>query len=350
MAKAAREQLTQALSNHLNIIHETFQVLDQTPASSLEKVSWKDVIQMGENVHKRATTVGMLYTGDTPGVKALEENMSAYFNMMQGLLLLSHGSMIGAGPTLSSCIHKSIKLVVDSSFMLFQEAVSSYGLPNKSSKQSIPPLVGVVWDACSALKKTPSTNVTAIGRAMTQIGATMKDVLREMNELRPAPDDPTTKAPEEEDEDEDEDLGNDLSPDEMKTAQLTITAVSEILGVIKELIRSITRLVRGEDREGSASFVDSLEKLLVACKGVGVQVDELGACLYPPQEVSAIKEALGKILGFCDEIEMELRRIEGYTEDFGRAYTSLKTRLRLLECEVGCEGFQSRMENLVIGD
>lgn len=71
--------------------------------------------------------VGMLYTGETPGVKALEENMAAYFNMLQGFLLLSHGSSIGAGPTLSSCIHKAGKQVVDSSFMLLREAVSSYG-------------------------------------------------------------------------------------------------------------------------------------------------------------------------------------------------------------------------------
>lgn len=30
-------------------------MLDQTPASSLEKVSWKEVIQIGEQVSKQAT-------------------------------------------------------------------------------------------------------------------------------------------------------------------------------------------------------------------------------------------------------------------------------------------------------
>lgn len=71
--------------------------------------------------------VGMLWTGETPEVKALEENMASYFNMLQGLLLLSHSSTVGAGPTLSSSIHASIKQVVDSSFMLMKESVSSYG-------------------------------------------------------------------------------------------------------------------------------------------------------------------------------------------------------------------------------
>lgn len=71
--------------------------------------------------------VGMLWTGETPEAKAVEENMVTYFNTLQGLLLLSHGSMVGAGPTLSSAIHASIKQVVDCSFKLMMETVSSYG-------------------------------------------------------------------------------------------------------------------------------------------------------------------------------------------------------------------------------
>lgn len=69
----------------------------------------------------------MLWTGETPEVRALEENMAAYFNMLQGFLLLSHGSTVGAGHTLSSSIHASVKQVVDCSFKLFRESVSSYG-------------------------------------------------------------------------------------------------------------------------------------------------------------------------------------------------------------------------------
>lgn len=90
---------------------------------------------MGKHPHIRwfilsliSNAVGMLYTGETPEVKVLEENMAAYLNMLQGFLLLSHGSSVGAGPTLSSCIHSSIKQVVDSSFMLLKDAVSSYGV------------------------------------------------------------------------------------------------------------------------------------------------------------------------------------------------------------------------------
>ncbi|KAI3467031.1 hypothetical protein Pfo_023694 [Paulownia fortunei] len=364
MGKAAREQLSRALNEHLNTIHETYQILDQTPASSLEKVSWKEVIQMGEQVSKQATTVGMLYTGETPGVKALEESMAAYFNMLQGFLLLSHGSSMGAGPTLSSCIHKAVKQVVDSSFMLLQETVSSYGSPKKAQKLSIPQLVGAVWDACSALKKTPATNVTAIGRAMTQVAVSMKDVLREMKELKPASSDPAdeasgevcTKAEDKSNDGDDScdgDLGNGLSPEEMKIVQLSTSVVSETLVVIKELIRSITALLQQESSDGCAISVDSLEKLLKLCQGIGVQVDELGACLYPPQEISAIKVALEKISSFTNETEVEIRNLKGFTEDFSKACTGLRSSLRQLETELGCAGagdLVPELENLAVSN
>lgn len=69
----------------------------------------------------------MLWTGDGPDAKALEETMESYSNLLQGFLLLSHGSMIGAGTTLSTCIHSAVKQVIDSSFMLLKESIASYG-------------------------------------------------------------------------------------------------------------------------------------------------------------------------------------------------------------------------------
>ncbi|KAL3830838.1 hypothetical protein ACJIZ3_019640 [Penstemon smallii] len=341
MGKAAREQLRRALNEHLNTIHETFQLLDQTPASSLEKTSWKEVIQMGEQISKQATTVGMLYTGDTPGVKALEENMSSYFNLLQGFLLLSHGSSTGAGPTLSSYIDASVKQVVDCSFKLLQEAVSSYGSPNKAQGLTIPQLVGTVWNACSSLKKSPATNVTAIGRAMTKVAVSMKDVLREIKEFKPASDEVSVQSEDksndcDDDDSFDGDLSSDLSPQEMKIVNLTITIVSETLVVIKELVRSITGLLQKESSDSCSISVDSLEKLLKLSQGIGVQVDELGACLYPPQELSAIKVALEKITSFSNEMEIELRKLDGFSDDFSKACIGLMNSLGVLEAELGC--------------
>ncbi|XP_050374179.1 uncharacterized protein LOC126791750 [Argentina anserina] len=340
MGRAEKEKLNRTLNQHLNTVHEILEVIDQNPASTVEKVSWENVVQMGNQVSKQATTVGMIWSGDRVEARVIDENMTAYFNMLQNFLLLSHGSLVGAGPTLSSWVHASVKQVVDSSFKLMKESVSLYGAVNKDWKMSIPQLAGAVWEACSALKKVPSTNVTAIGRAMTQVAVTMKDVLREMKELKPASDSigdemETEIQPLDDDTSSDSDLGNDLSAEEMKVAELATDAVSETLGVIKELIRTITSLLKRES-PNDKNFVDSLERLLKMCQGIGEQIDELGACLYPPQEVSAIKTILEKMSSLTDDMRAELQSLEGNLEAFIQACDCLKSSLRRLDSALDC--------------
>ncbi|XP_010279417.1 PREDICTED: cyclin-D1-binding protein 1 homolog [Nelumbo nucifera] len=361
MGKAVKEHLARALNSHLNSIHETFQVLYETPASSLEKVTWEEVVQMGEQLSKQATVAGMLWTGEAPDVNQLEENMGSYFNMLQGFLLLSHGSTVGAGPTLRSNIHASAKQVVDCSLALLKEAVSSYGSHDANQKRSIPPLAGAVWDACIALKKTPTTNYTAIGRAITQVAVSLKDVLREMKELKPGTTDPADKIsdetasdpagdPPEDDDSSEGDLGNDLSLEEMKIAQSTIDVVSNTLAVIKELIRYITGLLKQSSPNGGSHSVDSLEKLLKICQGIGIQVDELGACLYPPQEIPALKAAAGKITNEIKEMQAEVRNLKGPSEGFFQACEGLENSVRKLEAELDCSSdaadLAPQMQNL----
>lgn len=72
--------------------------------------------------------MGMLWNGgEAPKAESLKETMESYFNALQGFLLCCHGSTVGAGSTLSSLIHVSVKKIVDSSFRLLQGSVSLYG-------------------------------------------------------------------------------------------------------------------------------------------------------------------------------------------------------------------------------
>ncbi|KAA8532621.1 hypothetical protein F0562_032563 [Nyssa sinensis] len=212
------------------------------------------------------------------------------------------------------------------------------------------------------LKKTPATNITAIGRAMTQLAVSMKDVLREMKELKLASSDPADETSEEasaKDEIEPHDsensfagdLGDDLSPEEMKISQLASGVVSETLLVIKELIRSITGLLKQENSDNSSNSVDSLERLLKLCQEIGVQVDELGACLYPPQEVPAMKAASEKISSLIDEIQLEVENLKGSSEAYFQACSGLRNSLRQLESELdrsSTADIVPKMQNLVV--
>ncbi|KAK9064577.1 hypothetical protein SSX86_015959 [Deinandra increscens subsp. villosa] len=356
MGKEEKERVNQLLIQHLNLIHETFQVLDQSPPSSLTKVSWDEVVKLGDQIYKQATTVGMLWTGEGPDAKSLEESMGTYSNLLQGFLLLSHASMIGAGTTLSSYIHASVKQVIDCSFMLLKESVASYGNNSKSHQLSIPQIVGTVWEACSSLKKTPGTNITAIGRSMTQIAFSINDVLREMKELKPVSSAPSDEILEpsndthDSDNSSEGDLGGDLSPEDMKIAESAIQVVSETLSTIKETIRSITTLLKNpQTQTDSDQTVDSLEKLLAIWKSMGLQVDEIGACLYPPQEISAIRTASEKMVSFVGELQEQLENINGSSAAFVHTSNSLKSSLKQLELALGCandDELASEMKNL----
>ncbi|KAL1192223.1 hypothetical protein V5N11_032688 [Cardamine amara subsp. amara] len=356
MGKSKREDLNQFLITHLNTIYDTLQLFDRTASPTEEKVNWIDVLQMSDHLSKQATIVGMLWTGETPKAESLKETMKSYFNALQGFLLCCHGSTVGAGPTLSSIIHVSVKQIVDSSFRLLQGSVSLYeGSYDKDKKPSIPQLSGVVWEACSSFKKVPATNIIAIGRGITQVAVSMKDVLREMKEVKPACPSPECEASGDNNNSDvdDDDLGDDLSPEEMEVAQMVGEIVSEMIIVIKELIRVITGMIKLENPKDNGEFVDSLEKLLKLCQGSGVQIDELGACVYPPQELNKMRQTVKILQRNLDEVEAEVTQLKSSSDGFSGACGKLRNSMKQMETELEkrCEAeVVAEMQNVTLGN
>ncbi|CAN8235141.1 unnamed protein product [Cochlearia groenlandica] len=223
----------------------------------------------------------MLWSGESPKAESLKETMVSYFNALQGFFAMEALLVLALRSLLSymSLLSKSLILASDCC-----RALSPY----TDKKPSIPQLSRAVWEKCSSFKKVPATNIIAIGRAITQVAVSMKDVLREMKEVKPACPEASVDN-NSEDDDDDDDLGDDLSPDEMEVAKIVAEIVSETIMVIKELIRVITGMIKMENPKDNSGFVDSLEKL---CQGTGVQIDELGACVYPPQELTKMMQTV----------------------------------------------------------
>ncbi|CAH2033668.1 unnamed protein product, partial [Thlaspi arvense] len=208
------------------------------------------------------------------------------------------------------------------------------GSYEKDKKPSIPQLSGAVWETCSSFKKVPATNIIAIGRGITQVAVSMKDVLREMKEVKPACPSPECEADEDDNSHDDDDLGSDLSPEEMEVAQMVAEIVSEMIMVIKELIRVITGMIKLENPKDNGGFVDSLEKLLKLCEGNGVQIDELGACVYPPQEMNKMQQAVKIIQRNLDEAEAEVERLRSSSDAFSGACRKLRNSMKHMETEL----------------
>lgn len=233
-----------------------------------------------------------------------------------------------------------------------------------NKKLPIPQFVGSVWEACSALKKTPTSNSMAIGRAMTRVAVSVKDVLREMNELESMPaamnadqeigsvTDRTIMVPEscEDDDSSRDDIGNDLSADEMMIARLAINIISATLTAIKELIRFISSLLKLPSDPTSYDVVEHLEELLEICDSIGCNVDELGACVYPPQEVSLMKTTAEALSANVEKIKMRVLRLEASAESLFQACKSVEITVTELVSEVShvSVGVEDKLQTLSI--
>ncbi|KAL5140075.1 Protein DETOXIFICATION 12 [Glycine soja] len=189
-----------------------------------------------------------------------------------------------------------------------------------------------------------------------------KDVLREMKELKPVScDDQVDEAAGEgcaeaasephDDNSSEGDLGNDLSPEEMKVAERAIEVVSNTLSVRKVLIHSIIGLLKLEKPNDNSGFINSLEKLLQLCQELGRQIDEIGACLYPPQEIPAINAALEEIHSIIDAVQVEVGELLGASDVFLEACNDLRSSLRQLASELrnsSTADIEARVENITL--
>ncbi|KAI3949978.1 hypothetical protein MKW92_017090 [Papaver armeniacum] len=350
MGKSEKENLTTILHKHLEGMQEAFQVLESKPRSSLEKVDWEEVINIAEQLSKKATVAGLRWIGEAPDCEELEENMGIYFSMLQEFLLLAHRSKIGSGPTLADFIQESAKRFAHSSYSFFKEAVSCFGTLNEDRKLSIQQLADSVGEACAFLKTIPTTNHAAIAREITWVAKSMEGALRQLKNLKPASsenptnenttDELTTDLNENYDDDngsfESGENGNDLSPEEMKMAESAIIVLSDTLTAIKELVIFITGLGRhSKPANNDVKSVRLLELSFVRCRNIKRCIYELGAELYLPQEITALK--LG-VEGTSDEIHQlqeDVRQFEDASCDsFFQACECALSSLRNMKTEL----------------
>ncbi|THU44640.1 hypothetical protein C4D60_Mb02t09500 [Musa balbisiana] len=364
MSKSAKwAHLSRVLESHVHSIQETFQMLEHSAGSSLDKVDWSEVTKLGDEVSKQATMAGMLWSGEAPDAKALEENMGAYCNIIHGFVLLCYGSTVGAGPTLHASIYASAKQVVDCSLALLREAVSYESHVHEKRTESTSDEEGDLTEADIGddLSARGDGNCTMIISVVSDTLAVIKALIRfitgllkssslkisskeSTDSLCAASDDlgdgVSNKAAESTSDEEGDlteaDIGDDLSAEEMAIAQLIISVVSDTLAVIKELIRFITGLLKSSSLKiSSKESTDSLEKLLSFCREMGQEVNELGACVYPPQEISQMKLSGNKMHRLVDKMHLEVESLEGSPDGVYGTFKQLESSLGNLQHGLG---------------
>lgn len=196
---------------------------------------------------------------------------------------------------------------------------------------------------------------------MTKIGVYLKDVLREMNEL-PIGDSGDSTAEKSSngvvdtascsDRDEISELDlddDDFTEEEVSVAKLVITVASDSLVVVKEAIRFITGLLKSSGNEDGANEdkVEPMEELLSHCKEIADQVNDLGACVYPPQDSSEMMLAIKRLYNGISGMRKEIGNLGGSPESTFAALEGFEKCLGSLQAKLA-DDVVNEMENLNI--
>lgn len=332
-------------------ISDTLSLFKEPAPREGKKVEWKEVITAAEGVAKHATTAGVLWRGKVLKKDGMD-NIRSFTRALQGFLLLCHGSTVGAGSTLLTYVDAASKQVANSSLNLLRGAVATSGMESNTNEVDLPVLVGCVWEACEAVKKTPSSNRIAIGRSLTQVAVSVKDVLRELSDFKQesvskgAIDESTAigksdtagRGDSEDDclhgiegeassSDESTEFTDKLSAGEMQVVQSVSEFISLLLRLLKQLLYIIADISKASKDAPSATedATPTLEKLLELSKDLGVGVDELGASLYPPQEIENLQARVAEIEGLIESMQVAVLSLnESIPEDFDLALNASK--------------------------
>ncbi|GBF99347.1 hypothetical protein Rsub_11759 [Raphidocelis subcapitata] len=302
-----------------------------------EAPSKRDVVAAAERVKTDAAKIGLMCgPGEAPS-PAVSESLSAA--LLQSVLALCARccalSGAGAGPTLRGDVRKLAGGVVEPC----SELLSAMG-----SGEDLKRRVGLVWQGCDAVAKAGLENRGALFKGLAKVMAVLKDTLREMAELEEG-----TASSSEGDDDGDDDGGADgarqgggdgangdgtaaaaaaaaaggstagarvvgcgceavvdldFDPGRLDAAEQRLLSACRALmeaatGIVRALGRALLQgppLAAGE----GGGPLDGWESALFHAQNAQRSVEDLGAAMYPPQDVSDAAEAAGALAVTCD--------------------------------------------------
>jgi cyclin-D1-binding protein 1 len=155
-----------------------------------------------------------------------------------------------------------------------------------------------VWAACDDLPRAPFDDRTAIGRSLAKIGKTLKDVERELGEMKEGEkEEGNGKGEGEEEDEEDEDLldftgGEDLSAEEMEAVAAARVLLDSCLG----LLQGLMRLLLAAPAPMAEGDVAAAERCLDHCTALQRGMEDVTASLYPPIDPGEVTGAIARVL------------------------------------------------------
>ncbi|KAK3258079.1 hypothetical protein CYMTET_32863 [Cymbomonas tetramitiformis] len=145
-----------------------------------------------------------------------------------------------AGPSLLKAVEKGLGDVGDACFEFLKFITSSNQQKQQVHAERGAQLVGVLKEKCKLLSRLPTDNRAAIGRALVKAAATLKDVVREVDELELGGKDGDEADYELEDEADDVvDFDTDFGPEDVKIVDAAKPLMAGSLALAKSIVKAV---------------------------------------------------------------------------------------------------------------
>lgn len=280
-----------------------------TKATAMEPAPSKQELQtLTDGLKLEASKIGLVWGSNTPSRAEAESLLAALEQRHSQLLTLLCRAGFRAGPTLLHSLQSAATPVTAACVQLLKFVASEH--PNQDDEAAVQ--TGRVWAACDAVSTTALDNKTAIGRKLLHMSRSIKDNIREVQEVISDSGSHAHMQEQSHDTYQDSDVDLDceteaLGPVEVATAEASLGLIQTVLDVLKLLVRII---LTEKDVSGETNLVD-WESLLFHAKGLTDVSNDLAAALFAPQDIDEISSASDSLQTGCelvlDEIPSRLK-------------------------------------------
>ena len=272
---------------------------EQTPTK-------QELKTLTEGVKLEASKIGLMWGSSQPSPAEAQSLFEALQHRHSQLFTLLCRAGYGGGPTLLLSLQSVAVPVTEACIHLVKYVSSNKAIPEgQAAKQ-----VGKVWAACDGAGAACLDNKTAIGRRLLHISRSVKDNIRELQELiaESHAGKPTNDAQALSD-DAGSDVDLDFEADALSAAELEIADSSlTLMQIVLDVFKLLIRILLTDDNVSAASTLDDWENLLFHAKGLADVSNDLGAALFAPQDVGEVISASDSLDTGCELVFDELPR------------------------------------------
>lgn len=254
------------------------------------------VAEAAAAVEREATKIGMVFSdGNGAPADAAGSALDHFEASALTFLTVACRALGSQGATFDDVVRRAAAKVSQSCGNLAVVATES---PAPSTW--LKPAVGEVWEACRAIKKLPKDGRTAVSHQLLASAALIKDVSVELSEIGAGDANGRGEGEGEGADDYDDDerapmdeddmlfVDEDFDAEEMRVAKSCAEFAAASFQFMRDLVAPVVR--------GSASDANALERALTECRAFQREVEEIGAGVYPPQDVDDIAARAGRAM------------------------------------------------------